>query len=90
MALRKIEVLTSGGDAPGMNAAVRAVVRGGIDRGWEVVGVSNGCLSAGGPPGPRAACGAGCRSLLSFAAWPTRRRLSGLPERGKAASSSAH
>ena len=30
--MRKIGVLTSGGDAPGMNAAVRAVVRCGIDR----------------------------------------------------------
>ena len=29
--MRKIGVLTSGGDAPGMNAAIRAVVRCGID-----------------------------------------------------------
>ncbi len=42
MELRRIAVLTSGGDAPGMNAAVRAVVRGGVDRGWEVVGVRHG------------------------------------------------
>jgi len=35
-------VLTSGGDAPGMNAAIRAVVRTGIDYGWEVVGVQHG------------------------------------------------
>jgi 6-phosphofructokinase 1 len=34
--------LTSGGDAPGMNAAIRAVVRSGIAQGFEVVGVSNG------------------------------------------------
>jgi 6-phosphofructokinase 1 len=39
---RKIAVLTSGGDAPGMNAAVRAVVRCGIGCGWEVAGVRNG------------------------------------------------
>ena len=38
----KIAVLTSGGDAPGMNAAVRAVVRTGLTRGWEVVGVRQG------------------------------------------------
>jgi 6-phosphofructokinase 1 len=42
MASRKIAVLTSGGDAPGMNAAIRAVVRTGIDKGWEVFGVQNG------------------------------------------------
>ena len=33
--LKKIAVLTSGGDAPGMNAAVRAVTRGALARGWE-------------------------------------------------------
>jgi 6-phosphofructokinase 1 len=40
--LKKIALLTSGGDAPGMNAAVRAVTRGALARGWEVVGVRNG------------------------------------------------
>src|ERR1700682_5830414 len=40
--MKKIAVLTSGGDAPGMNAAVRAVVRGGLAKGWEVFGVRNG------------------------------------------------
>jgi 6-phosphofructokinase 1 len=35
-------VLTSGGDAPGMNAAVRAVTRGALAKGWEVFGVRNG------------------------------------------------
>lgn len=39
---RRIAVLTSGGDAPGMNAAIRAVVRTSIDRGWETFGVRNG------------------------------------------------
>ena len=34
--MKRIGVLTSGGDAPGMNAAVRAVVRCGIDRGMEM------------------------------------------------------
>jgi 6-phosphofructokinase 1 len=40
--LKKIAVLTSGGDAPGMNAAVRAVTRGALAEGWEVFGVRNG------------------------------------------------
>src|SRR2546421_4811893 len=40
--LKKIAVLTSGGDAPGMNAAVRAVTRGGLARGWEMYAVRNG------------------------------------------------
>src|SRR6188508_2709488 len=38
----KIGVLTSGGDAPGMNAAVRAVVRTGIYNGMEVFGIMRG------------------------------------------------
>jgi 6-phosphofructokinase 1 len=40
--LKRIAVLTSGGDAPGMNAAIRAVVRTGLAYGWEVFGVRNG------------------------------------------------
>ena len=39
---RKIAVLTSGGDAPGMNAAVRAIVRTGIANGCEMYGVQMG------------------------------------------------
>ncbi len=38
----KIGVLTSGGDAPGMNAAIRAVVRTGIYKGLEVFGIMRG------------------------------------------------
>jgi 6-phosphofructokinase 1 len=38
----RIAILTSGGDAPGMNAAVRAITRGGLAKGWEVFGVRNG------------------------------------------------
>ena len=41
-AVRRIGVLTSGGDAPGMNAAVRAVVRSAIFRGLEVIGIRRG------------------------------------------------
>lgn len=40
--MQKIGVLTSGGDAPGMNAAVRAVVRKAIYHGVEVVGIKRG------------------------------------------------
>jgi 6-phosphofructokinase len=40
--LKKIGVLTSGGDAPGMNAAIRAVVRTAIYHGFEVAGVYRG------------------------------------------------
>ncbi|MBE6555489.1 MAG: ATP-dependent 6-phosphofructokinase [Ruminococcaceae bacterium] len=39
---RKIGILTSGGDAPGMNAAVRAVARKALDEGVEVVGIIGG------------------------------------------------
>ncbi|MBQ7500586.1 MAG: 6-phosphofructokinase [Clostridia bacterium] len=39
---RRIGVLTSGGDAPGMNAAVRAVTRAAIQRGVEVMGIYEG------------------------------------------------
>lgn len=40
--MKKIGVLTSGGDAPGMNAAIRAVVRAGLSQGLEVYGIYNG------------------------------------------------
>src|ERR1700746_268391 len=38
----KYAVLTSGGDAPGMNAAIRAVVRTGLHFGYEIVGINEG------------------------------------------------
>lgn len=40
--MKKIGVLTSGGDAPGMNAAVRAAVRTGLSMGMEVYGIERG------------------------------------------------
>ena len=40
--VKRIGVLTSGGDAPGMNAAVRAVVRTAVGRGVECVGIRRG------------------------------------------------
>lgn len=46
--MKKIGVLTSGGDSPGMNAAIRAIVRKGKDLGLNVVGINSGykgCLA---------------------------------------------
>lgn len=40
--IKRIGVLTSGGDAPGMNAAIRAVVRSGLYHGFEVFGIQRG------------------------------------------------
>ena len=40
--MERIGVLTSGGDAPGMNACIRAIVRCGASRGLEVVGIRRG------------------------------------------------
>ncbi len=40
--MRTIGVLTSGGDAPGMNAAIRAVVRTGVQNGMRVMGIRRG------------------------------------------------
>ena len=39
---KRVAVLTSGGDAPGMNAAIRAVVRCGVSKGWQMYGVQHG------------------------------------------------
>ena len=41
---RTIGVLTSGGDSPGMNAAIRAVVRRGLYKGFKVKGIYRGYL----------------------------------------------
>ena len=42
--VKTIAVLTSGGDAPGMNAAIRAVVRTAIARGLKVKGIERGYM----------------------------------------------
>jgi len=42
MDIRTIGVMTSGGDAPGMNAAIRAVTRSAIFQGWKVYGIYRG------------------------------------------------
>lgn len=55
--MTRLAVLTSGGDAPGMNAAIRAVVRMGVARGFEMFGVRHGYTGLIGgdfvPLGPR-------------------------------------
>lgn len=40
--MQRLAVLTSGGDAPGMNAAIRAIVRSALARGFDVVGIHDG------------------------------------------------
>ena len=40
--VKTIGILSSGGDAPGMNAAIRAVVRTAINRGLHVMGIRRG------------------------------------------------
>ncbi len=40
--MKRVAVLTSGGDAPGMNAAIRSVIRCGVAKGWMMYGVKNG------------------------------------------------
>ncbi|HHF08573.1 MAG: 6-phosphofructokinase [Thermotogae bacterium] len=40
--VKKIAILTSGGDAPGMNAAVRSTVRTAVTEGYEVIGIKRG------------------------------------------------
>ena len=42
MAVQRVGIMTGGGDCPGLNAAIRAVVRSGIDKGWEMFGVRSG------------------------------------------------
>lgn len=40
--MKRVAVLTSGGDAPGMNAAIRSVIRCGVAKGWGMYGIKNG------------------------------------------------
>ena len=40
--IKSVGILTSGGDAPGMNAAIRAVTRAAIFEGWKVWGIYRG------------------------------------------------
>src|SRR5580698_5759390 len=40
--MKRIAILTSGGDSPGMNPAIRAITRSGLHKGLEIFGVRNG------------------------------------------------
>jgi 6-phosphofructokinase 1 len=40
--MRRIAVLTSGGDSPGMNPAIRSITRTGLNKGLEIIGIRNG------------------------------------------------
>ncbi len=40
--IRRIAINTGGGDAPGLNAVIAAVVRGALRRGWEIIGIRDG------------------------------------------------
>ena len=40
--MKKIGILTGGGDCPGLNPVIRAVVRKGINEGYEIIGIKNG------------------------------------------------
>ena len=39
---KRVAINTGGGDAPGLNAVIRAIVLGALNRGWEVFGIENG------------------------------------------------
>jgi 6-phosphofructokinase 1 len=43
--IRRIAINTGGGDAPGLNAVIRAVALGALNRGWDVVGIQRGYQS---------------------------------------------
>jgi 6-phosphofructokinase 1 len=42
MSIRRIAISTGGGDAPGLNAVIRAIVLAALNRGWECVGIRDG------------------------------------------------
>src|SRR5215212_2342503 len=61
---RRIGVLTSGGDAPGLNAVIRAVVKTANGLGYEVLGIENGFEGLLGELKYRVLTGADVRGLL--------------------------
>src|SRR5690242_10784669 len=83
MATRKIAILTSGGDAPGMNAAIRAACRTGISKGWEIFGVRDGYAGLVGGILGRGGTFLGSARLRDFKDEPVRARgLANLHARG--------
>src|SRR5262245_27594292 len=60
----QIGVLTSGGDAPGLNAVIRAVVKTGQSRGYEILGIAKGFEGLIGEPDYKVLTGADVRGIL--------------------------
>ena len=60
----RIAVLTSGGDAPGLNAVVRAVVKTSHSRGYEVLGIARGFEGLIGEPDYKVLTSADVRGIL--------------------------
>ena len=60
----QIGVLTSGGDAPGLNAVIRAVVKTGQSRGYEILGIAKGFEGLIGEPNYKLLTGADVRGIL--------------------------
>jgi ATP-dependent phosphofructokinase / diphosphate-dependent phosphofructokinase len=60
----QIGVLTSGGDAPGLNAVIRAVVKTGQSRGYEILGIAKGFEGLIGEPDYKQLTGADVRGIL--------------------------
>ncbi|HEV8373499.1 MAG TPA: 6-phosphofructokinase, partial [Actinomycetota bacterium] len=63
--IRRIGILTSGGDAPGLNAVIRAVVKTAeVEYGWSVLGIEHGFEGLIGKPRTRTLDGAAVAGLL--------------------------
>jgi ATP-dependent phosphofructokinase / diphosphate-dependent phosphofructokinase len=63
--IRRIGVLTSGGDAPGLNAVIRAVVKTAeVEYGWSIVGIEHGFEGLIGKPRTRTLDGSAVTGLL--------------------------
>jgi len=50
MEIRRIGILTGGGDCPGLNPAIRGIVFGATKRGWEIIGIEEGWKGILNPP----------------------------------------
>ena len=81
----RIGILTSGGDAPGMNPAIRAVTRCALDKGMEVVGIHEGWQGVvdGGDTVRAIQLAQRRRSPSVRRHRPGHRSLGGIPHRGR-------
>ncbi len=66
--IRRIAINTGGGDAPGLNAVIRAATLAALDRGWEVFGIRRGYMGllhdeVDGEPGMMRLCADGVRGI---------------------------